>query len=107
MAIIFIDGPKQSGKSFLGNAIRDSQISKRQGGLLIDEDQDGEAKFLLEKLLNGAELLSFTFNAGQLPWKDSPTAIFIGEKKALLDEFERIVPGFTEHLSPIITIKTK
>jgi len=93
MAIIFIDGPSKSGKSFLGNALRNNQISKKQGGLLVDEDQNGEPKILLEKIIKGISLPDSAIQAQDLPWKDEATIIFIGEKKSLLAEFEKLTPG--------------
>ena len=106
MAIIFIEGPARSGKSFLGNAVRNSQISKAHGGLLVDEADFGEPKILLEKILKGFALPDFPIQAKDLPWKDEATIVFIGEKKSLLAEFEQIAPGITDVLGPIFTVTT-
>ena len=106
MAIIFIEGPAKSGKSFLGNALRNNQISKKHGGLLVDEDQDGDPKILLEKILKGFALPDFPLQAKDLPWKDEATIVFIGEKKALLSEFEQLTPGITQVLGPVFNVTT-
>lgn len=108
MAIIHITGPAKSGKSLLANSMRNTQIGNGKGALLVDDTQDGEARYLLEKLVVGIPLGEKSGEgpavprpAADIPWKDDPVIIFVGDKIALLDEFEKIAPGFTKMFGPV------
>lgn len=122
--IYHITGKPKSGKSHMGNALRNAHIGKSTpvgdpenpagiiyGALLIDDTQDGEARYLLEKLVDGE---SFGPNPGQEPtvpkpakdvkWKKEPMVIFVGDKIKLLDDFEKLAPGFTKMFGPVTTL---
>lgn len=76
------------------NEIRDAQIAKGAGCLLIREDCDGHPIHLLEKIIAGDRLVPGVFTAEQIRWKPDSVVIFIGKSEKLLDEFEQLVPGF-------------
>lgn len=116
MTIMHITGPAKSGKSLLGNALRDRAISKSKpdgittpfGALLVDDTQTGEPRYLLEKLMDG-DFLSEKAGTGpaipreakDIKWKIDPVVILVGDKIRLLDEFEKLAPGFTEMFGPV------
>ena len=115
MPITIIKGPAKSGKTALGNALRNSHIGQSQpagrvvkGALLVDDTNDGEIKPLIEKLLLGAELPADPpADLAELPWKDDPVVILIGAKaEPTLKRFEKALPGFTEFLGPVRTLTT-
>jgi hypothetical protein len=115
--ITIIDGPKKSGKTTMANSLRNQHIGaggaftpdrskswKPHGSLLIDEDQDGEPRHLLEKLLHGDALPEdgTPVPADKLNWKVEPTVVVVGKKQEkLLDEFEKLVPGFKAKVGPV------
>lgn len=128
MPIIHITGPAKSGKSLLGNGLRNQAIgrstpavldesgaeiepAKIYGALLVDDSQSGEPRYLLEKLMAGGHLGADPKVAGEGPavprpataieWKLEPLVIFVGAKIALLAEFEALAPGFTEMFGPV------
>lgn len=114
MAIIHITGPARSGKSLFGNALRNTHIGQSRpadgvvnGALLVDDTQDGEARYLLEKLIDGEALgrpgvgPAVPRAASEIPWKNDVLVIFVGDRIALLDEFEAIAPGFTAMFGPV------
>jgi GTPase SAR1 family protein len=114
MPITIIKGPKGSGKTQLANALRNSQITQSQpaegiykGALLIDDDNDGETKPLIEKLLNGVELPDEPpADLSKLPWKDDPLIIIVGDEKPVLKRLEKALPGFADFFGPIRTLTT-
>ena len=123
--IYHITGPKKSGKSHMGNALRNTHIGKSTpvgadpanpdgviyGALLVDDTQDGESRYLLEKLVDGE---SFGPNPGMEPtvpkpakdvkWKKEPMLIFVGDKIEVLKDFEKLAPGFTKMFGPVVTL---
>lgn len=114
--ITIIEGPQGSGKTTLANSLRNQHIgkgldekSKRfHGALLIDEDQDGEPRHLLEKLIEGMALPAneTPILAKAVPWKADPQVIIVGSKQEkLLDKFEKLVPGFKEKVGPVKRLK--
>jgi hypothetical protein len=56
MTILVITGPSQSGKTLIANALRNDQISKGKGALLVDEETQGDVEPLLEKIIKGKVL---------------------------------------------------
>jgi hypothetical protein len=108
MSITLIKGASQTGKSLIANALRNNQISFKKGALLVDEACDGEPKILLEKILVGVQLPQPAPEdwATSLPWKPNPMIILVGDKDALLETFEEMLPGFTEAFGPVYTIDT-
>lgn len=119
--ITIIEGPAKSGKTALANSMRDQHIStggpllpdakkgwKPNGSLLVDEDQDGDPRHLLEKLLHGDALPTdgSPVKAEQLNWKNDPQVIVVGKKQEkLLDTFEKLVPGFAKKVGPVKRLK--
>lgn len=114
--ITIIEGPAKSGKTSMGNALRNQHIGKSNpdgvsvphGSLLIDEDNDGEPRHLLEKIIHGMALPAdgTPVAAKDIPWKHDPQVVIIGAKKAkLLDVFEKLVPGFTAKIGPVKRLK--
>jgi hypothetical protein len=107
MAITIIKGPAKSGKSELANALRNSAITNQRGALLVDDDNDGETKPLIEKLLLGTELPEDPpKDLSKLEWKPDPIVVFVGKGESRLKEFEKALPGFTEFFGPIRTLTT-
>jgi hypothetical protein len=107
MAITIIKGPPRSGKSELAAALRNSAITNGRGALLIDDTNDGEVKPLLEKLLVGVELPETPpKDLSELPWKDDPLVILVGDKQGMLKTLEKALPGFREFFGPIRTLTT-
>jgi hypothetical protein len=122
MGIIHITGPKKSGKSLLANSMRNTHIGKSTratdeeagkvfGALVVDDTQEGEPRFLVEKLLDNESLGTVpgggettSRKADELRWKEDPMIIFVGDKIKLLDEFEELVPGLTKKLGPVRTL---
>lgn len=120
MAIIHIEGPKKSGKSLMANAMRNTHIGQSQpeegvikGALLVDDNQTGEPRYLLEKLMDG-DILGERPGVGEaiprkvsdIKWKADVTVIFVGDKIDLLAEFEELVPGFTKAFGPVTKLAT-
>lgn len=115
MPITIIKGPAKSGKSALGNALRNSHIGRSRpdegvvmGALLVDDTNDGETKPLLEKLLLEVELPDKPpEDLSALPWKAEPLVILIGDKaEPTLKRFEKALPGFTNFFGPVRTLTT-
>lgn len=107
MAITIIKGPEKSGKTQLAHALRDSQICNGKGALLIDDDNDGELKPLIEKILDGTELPDEPpADLSKLPWREDPLIILVGDKAKMLKTFEAALPGFNKFFGPVRTLTT-
>jgi hypothetical protein len=118
MSIVIIRGDKATGKTLIANALRNNQIANKRGALLVDEDQPGEIKPLLEKLLVGVPLPTppadaddgararwrEDFDINALPWKAEPMVILVGGKEAVLDQFEEAAPGFKKLMGEVYVI---
>lgn len=105
--IFLIDGPAKSGKSRIANALRNDQIAKGNGALLVDETQNGAPNHLLEKLLvGGVGTLTSATDAAKLEWKKNCDVIVVGAKKSILADFEKLVPGFKKQFGPVVTLTT-
>ena len=87
----------------LANTLRDGQIAKKLGALLVREDCDGENPRLLEKILVAVEF-NGAVSCDKQPWKPGSIVILVGEASAKLDEFEAMCPGFKEYFGPVTTI---
>ena len=98
MSIMIISGPKGSGKSTLANALRNEQIRNGKGALLVDDDQEGEIKPLVEKLLKGVEFPvdDPPKDLKSLPWKDNPMLIVVEGKRKFFEELEDFCPGLAK-----------
>jgi hypothetical protein len=114
--ITIIEGPKKSGKSTWANSLRDRHISRSvpdgksvpYGMLLLDEGQNGEPRHLIEKLLHGVALPAdgTSVSAKSLKWKQEPSVVIVGKaNEKLLDEFEKLVPGFKDKVGPVKRMK--
>lgn len=104
MSICIIKGPAQSGKTLIARALRNNQISNKKGALLIDEDQLGELHIQLEKIIDGVPYNLKNWQS--LPWKADAMIITVGDKAKVLDEFEKMMPGFKERFGPVYTVDT-
>ena len=109
MSIVYITGPAKSGKTLLASALRNNAIALGNSALLLDEDQTGEAKPLVEKLLAGVPLpAQVPADLGSLPWKKNPMVIVIGgEGGKKLQEIEALLPGFMKQMGLVFRIKTE
>lgn len=108
MPIIHIKGPDSGANTAMANSLRTGAISSGLGAVLVDEGHDGEARYLLEKIVAGEPLgvepgvgPAITRPAGTIPWKPDPTIVFVNDQIAMLDEFEAIAPGFTALFGPV------
>jgi len=106
MAIVIIKGKKGVGKSSIANALRNSQIGQGKGALLIDEDQDGELKYLIEKIMDGQAIPDEVPEdwAESLSFKPDPVIILVNEKAKELDNIELMLPGFKAKFAPVLTV---
>lgn len=118
MAIINITGPAKSGKTLMANSMRNTHIGQSDpengrynGFLLVDEDQEGEPRYLLEKLILGDSLGvqagvgdAVPQSADSIRWKNDPTVVFIGDKISVLADLEALAPGFTAMFGPVRTL---
>lgn len=105
MSIVIVKGPAQSGKSVIANALRNNQIAFKKGALLVDEQTEGDATPLLEKILAG-KALQPGVAASEQPWKPDTTVILVGERASMLEQFEELAPGFTKLHGPVYTVVT-
>lgn len=119
--ITIIEGPKKSGKTAMANAMRNAHIGKTEpmpvgapanwrphGSLLIDDDTEGEPRHLLEKIIFGMALPAdgTPIPASKVLWKVDPQVVVVGKKQEkLLDEFEKMVPGFKDKVGPVKRLK--
>ncbi len=106
--IICIEGPAKSGKSIIATALRNSQISQRQGALLIDDKADvSELNHHIEKIIDGEPLVPGT-EASKIKWKKSPLVVLVGSERStkLLAEIEKLVPGFSKVMGPVTKLTT-
>lgn len=107
MSIVIITGKSKSGKSLVANALRNNQVSNKQGALLIDENNDGANNHLLEKIIVGVplpEVIPANW-ADTIPFKPKSMIILVGDKQSKLQDFEKILPGFCEKFGPIYTLQ--
>jgi hypothetical protein len=104
MTILIIEGPPKSGKSLLANSMRNTAISSGRGALLIDDHADGEARYHLEKIIKGDQLVPGT-PADEINWKKEPQVILVNSGEKRLAEFEELVPGFTAKFGPVSRMK--
>jgi len=107
MPILHITGPAKSGKSLMANNLRNNHINQGNGALLVDDSQTGEPRYLLEKLMLGESLGEPGMGppvprpASKITWKADPLVIVVGDKIAIMDEFEKLAPGFKKMLGPV------
>lgn len=104
MTIYVINGAPGTGKTFISNAIRNISINQGRGALMIDEDNDGELAPLIEKLIKESSLPDIVTDIDVLPWKAVPNIVFVGEKRSVLQQIEKRVPGFIDKFGPIFNI---
>lgn len=106
MSIIHV----KSGSREFADKLRNEHIAASvpdkipNGVLLVHEDQKGELHHQLEKIIYGAPYNS-EVPVDKIPWKTDPLIIVVGNKLAVLKEFEKLVPGFTKKFGPIKTVK--
>lgn len=106
--IVHVEGPAEAAQE-IANALRNSQVGRGKGGLLVAESNDGEARYLVEKLIAGEPLAEEgkelkPRKAKDLPWKPDGMAIFVGQSLDRLAEIEALVPGFTKMFGPIVKL---
>lgn len=104
MAIFHITGPSKSGKTFIANALRNSQVGQAKGALMVDEGNDGGAKELLEKIIVGVPLVPGV-SAKEIPWKPESIIIFVNDSISRLEEFKALVPDIEQHFGPVIKVQ--
>lgn len=102
--IFLVNGPPQSGKTFLANSLRNTALMHRHGCLMVDDTQTGELDRLIEKLLDGANLPEKVEDIEKLPWKPDPAVIFVGAKESMLRDIEARVPGFSKKFGPVCKV---
>jgi thymidylate kinase len=102
--IIIIEGPAKSGKTTIANALRNSQIGQGKGALLIDEDQNGELRHQIEKIMDGKPLPNENVQASELKWKSESMVIVVNAKQSVLNDIEAMVPGFKAIHSPVVRL---
>ena len=100
--MIYLVPNTENGLAF-ANTLRDGQISKKAGALLVREDCDGGNKELLEKILVSVEF-NRNIPCDKQPWKPGAIVILIGEASERLAEFEEMCPGFEKYFGPVTTI---
>lgn len=105
MAIVIINGPTQSGKSYIANSLRNNAVNSGKGCLLLDEDQEGELKSLIEKIIDG-DRLEFGQKVDKIKWKKDPQIIVVGKGMEVLKQIESVLPGFMGQFEPIYNVKT-
>lgn len=105
MPIILIEGPAQSGKTTIANALRNNSIAHGRGALLVDEQTEGDLKPLVEKILAGDELQEGV-DASAQKWKPECSVILVGERAAMLEQFEAAAPGFAAMHGPVFRVNT-
>ena len=105
MSIMIISGPPKSGKTLIANALRNNQIARGKGALIVDETTDGADDALLEKIIVGVPL-AVGVEAAEQPWKEDAMIILIGNKRQKLEDFEKLAPGFRKLHGPVYTITT-
>jgi hypothetical protein len=123
MAITVINGPEASGKTVLAQTMRNTAISNGRGCLLLDETTEGEPSVLAEKIIVGEKLPVDVRNhlkvelvddkpvvsrgLDAIAWKKDPLVIVVGDKgKALLQEIEKVCPGFISKFGPATGVST-
>lgn len=115
--ILFIEGPAQSGKSTMANALRNFAISNKRGALMIDDHADGAIAHHVEKIIDDGEMrpkdklgrltdpkgdvLKESFTVDEINWKADPIIVFVNSGAKRLDEIEALIPGFTKKLGPV------
>ena len=106
--IFHIEGPAKSGKSTIANAIRNDLINHKRGALLLDEQTEGEPIHLLEKLIDSADPFEAGTAASKTKWKKDGVVIAVGKQIALIDELEKLAPGFKKQFGPVskVTLST-
>lgn len=112
MPIIHITDPAHSE---FAATLRSAHLSKPavdgvpMGALIVNEGQDGEPRYLLEKLMFGEALGTpgtgdpVPKPADQIAWKNDPLVVLVGNQIEMLDEFEALAPGFTKKFGPAQT----
>ncbi len=102
--IFIISGKAKTGKTEMANALRDRAISNKRGGLIVDEQTEGEDQHLLEKIIAGDALVPGT-KADDVNWKPDSSIIVVGKHGlAKLAAFEEMVPGLKKKLGPVILV---
>ena len=99
MTIIVINGGDKAATSFLANSLRNTAIGSGCGALLINDSKDGEAKHLLEKIIDGDVFVEGT-PAEEVRWKNDPKIILVNSGADRLPELDAICPGFSEKFGP-------
>jgi hypothetical protein len=122
--IIVVHGPKDKAEPHI-QALRGSQIGQGNGCLLVLKPDGDEHKIehQIEKLLAGEKLIrgekllvgesnrTDTWEApkdlSKLRWKKNPMVLVYGHDEKVLDQFEKVLPGFKKFVGPVseMTIK--
>lgn len=104
----------------LAQQMRGEQINKRGGALILDASKEGDPKHLLEKLIDGEKYAGKSYDdtkwKGRVSgedettgepvsvWLVKPLVLVVGDASMpMLDEMEKLVPGFVEKFGPVET----
>lgn len=84
--------------------LRNDAISHGKGALIIGPDQVGDIRHLLEKAIFRDLFIPGT-QADSVNWKPDPQIILVGVGANRLEEIEKVCPGFTKKLGPVMKDK--
>lgn len=111
--IFNIDGLSEQDRVFIAQAIRNDQLAKGCGVLLIPENFDGEVINLVEKIVKGgisasAENEDGTYDVDKITWKKTPTILLTAVScDKTLQDIEIAFPGFKAKHGPIRKVELK
>lgn len=106
MAIFIIEGGNATTRREKADELRNAAVSAERGCLLVADDQDGDPRRQLEKVIFAVPLPDTgTIPAEEIPWKVDPVIILCGKQKKMLEVFEKIAPGFNERMGAVEIIK--
>ncbi len=75
-----------------------------KGSLILDPDKGGEYPHLIEKLIVAEKFVGK--HVADTPWKDRAEVYCVGDGGVeMLDEIEKLVPGFKVLFGPVETVK--
>ena len=121
MTIYVVKGPEGTQLNTIAACLRSVFINNNKGALIVDhrdtpaelpaeatEDDKAKAataqvKAIMKKVLTNPDMLDATV-PGELKWMPGAVVVVVNDKEAILDEFEKIAPGFREQFAPVVTV---